>query len=471
VRVRIPNGWAPRDYQRSLWSHLQGGGKRADVVAHRRWGKDDVALHWAAVAAFQRVGSYWHCLPEYAQARKAIWDAVNPHTGKRRIDEAFPDAICAQKRDQDMFIRFKNGSSWQVVGSDNYDRLVGASLAGVVYSEWSLAKPEAWTYMSPILEESGGWALFIWTPRGRNHATRAFEGRELDKANWFTQRMTALQTGVFDLDQLDKQRQQYIDECGSEEEGDAKFRQEYLVDFEAAVPGSYFGPQLHKAQDEGRIGQFGHVARLPVDTAWDIGVDDYSAVWFFQDNGRRVRAIAYFETSGEGAEQIVRACMPEMIPDPIERRDAMQAIGRTVPFTYRNHFLPHDVMNREWGAGAKSRLETLTALGLKRINVGVARNPADRINASRRLMPVVCFDAKACETGLDRLRNYRRRFNKSLGVYGEPLHDENSHGADAFGEYAVNSRLAVKIAEQRREKPADEWADDGQEGRDGWKVL
>jgi phage terminase large subunit len=215
-------------------------------------------------------------LPEASQARKAIWDAINPHTGKRRIDEAFPQEERRRTRNNEMFIRFENGSTWQVVGSDNYDSLVGSPPVGIVFSEWALAKPDAWTYLRPILAENGGWAIFIWTPRGRNHATRAFEARERDP-NWFTQRSTALETGVFTVEQLDRERQELIDEAGSEEEGDAKFRQEYLVDFDAAVPGSYFGAQIKLATDEGRIGAFGHVPSMKVDTAWDIGVDDYTA--------------------------------------------------------------------------------------------------------------------------------------------------------------------------------------------------
>ena len=92
-QILLPHNWRPRDYQLGLWQYLWNGGREALEVAHRRWGKDDVALHWTAVAAKQRVGVYWHMLPQAAQARKAIWDAVNPHTGKRRIDEAFPREI------------------------------------------------------------------------------------------------------------------------------------------------------------------------------------------------------------------------------------------------------------------------------------------------------------------------------------------------------------------------------------------
>lgn len=467
--IRLPYDWVPRDYQRECWSYLEGGGTRADVAWHRRAGKDDVALNWAAVAAFQRIGGYWHMLPEASQARKAIWDAINPHTGRRRIDEAFPRELRANTREQDMFIRFKNGSTWQVVGSDNYDSLVGSPPVGVVFSEWALAKPNAWAYLRPILAENGGWALFIWTPRGRNHATRAFEARERNKDRWFTQRLPASRTSVFSPAQLALERQELIDEEGSEEEGDARYRQEYLVDFDASVPGSYFGSTIARAREEGRIGQFAYDPALPVLTAWDLGVDDYTAIWFLQENGIQVRAIDYYETSGEGAEAIVRAALPELIPDPKARAEALADAARGVPYRYGKHFLPHDVMVREWGAGARTRLQTLQALGVKPINVGVAADPADRINAVRRLMPSIGFDAQRCAAGIDRLRNYRKRWNKSLMTYTGPLHDDNSHGADALGEFAVNCRISVK-ASPPKPKPRDIWAPQSRETSD-WKVA
>ena len=125
MEVILPNRWKPRPYQRRLWDYLETGGKRAVAVWHRRAGKDEVCLHWAACAAMQRIGNYWHMLPEASQARKAIWDAINPHTGKRRIDEAFPPTIRVGLRDEDMRIRLVNGSSWQIVGSDNFNSLVG----------------------------------------------------------------------------------------------------------------------------------------------------------------------------------------------------------------------------------------------------------------------------------------------------------------------------------------------------------
>src|SRR3990167_1367341 len=125
--VSLPNNWVPRPYQEPLLDYLESGGKRADVVAPRRWGKGEVALHWAATQIGENAGTYWHLLPEASQGRKAIWDAVNPHTAAKRIDEAFPKAFRARTVDAEMKIEFRNGSVWQVVGSDNYDRLVGSS--------------------------------------------------------------------------------------------------------------------------------------------------------------------------------------------------------------------------------------------------------------------------------------------------------------------------------------------------------
>jgi phage terminase large subunit len=449
--IKLPNGWRRREYQEPLWRYLRKGGLRADVAWHRRAGKDDVSLHWTAIAAMKRVGTYWHMLPEASQARKAIWDAINPHTGKRRIDEAFPRGMREATRETDMLIRFKNGSTWQVVGSDNFNSLVGSPPVGVIFSEWSLAKPDAWTYLRPILAENGGWAVFIWTPRGRNHATRSFEARERDP-EWFTERLPATRTGVFTPAQLAKERAELISESGSQDEGDAKFRQEYLVDFDAAVPGSYYGPQIAKAKEEGRVGSFPYDPALPVQTAWDIGVDDYTAIWFLQENGRQVRAIGYYETSGEGPETIV----------PI-----LEAKG----YRYSQHHLPHDVMVREWGHGAKTRYQTLLELGIRPVRVGVAQDPAERINASRRLLPIVSFDSEACAVGLDRLRNYRKRWNPSLLAYTGPLHDENSHGADAFGEYAVNCAIVPPKPPTPPNEPPDYGHGKQHEEADDWQTA
>ncbi|THD80615.1 MAG: hypothetical protein E7812_07755 [Phenylobacterium sp.] len=427
----MPHRWDPRDYQKPLWTYLERGGLRADVVAHRRWGKDEVALHWAAARAMKQEGTYWHLLPEASQGRKAVWDAVNPHTGKRRIDEAFPLKTRTRTRDAEMMIHLRSGSTWQVVGSDNYNSLVGSPPAGVVFSEWALAKPDAWTYIRPILAENDGWALFLWTPRGRGHATRAFEARARDAA-WFTLRSPATETDVFSPEQLARERAELIAELGSQEEGQARFASEYLVDFDAAAPGAYYAALLGEAERDGRIGRVPYDPALKVDTAWDLGIDDYTAVWFFQQAGREVRVIDYYETRGEGLQAVVR-----------------EAIA-TRAYVFGTHHLPHDVMVRELGAAGRSRLETLGGLGVGPISVGAAMDPEERINAGRLLIPLCWFDGERCAGGLERLRTYRKRWNRTTRSYGGPLHDEASHAADAFGEFAANRRGAAAARPARR---------------------
>ena len=145
MEITIPNNnWKPRPDQMPLWSYLENGGKRAVEVAHRRWGKDDIGLHFTATQIAEIPGNYWHMLPLYSQARKVIWSAVNPKTGLKRIDEAFPLEFRTVTRNQEMNIEFRNGSTWQLVGSDNYNSLVGSPPRGLVMSEWALSNPLAW---------------------------------------------------------------------------------------------------------------------------------------------------------------------------------------------------------------------------------------------------------------------------------------------------------------------------------------
>lgn len=207
--------------------------------------------------------------------------------------------------------------------------------------------------------------------------------------------------------------------------------------YEIVTEGAYYAVLLADADMEGRIGDFGYDPALPVNTAWDIGVDDYTAIWFFQENGSQVRFIDYFEASGEGVESIVQQALPELAPA------AQRMMNRPVPFRYGRHFLPHDVRVREWGAG-RSRIVTLQEHGVKPINIGVASGPSERINASRALMPQCYFNKATCDLGIKRLRGYSRRFNRSMETFSGPLHDSNSHGADAFGEAALNCHLTKR---------------------------
>jgi phage terminase large subunit len=421
--IRLPhNNWRPRPYQLKLYRYLENGGKRAVAIWHRRAGKDEVCLHWSAVAAHTRVGVYWHMLPEANQARKAVWDAVNPHTGLRRINEAFPRELRESTRETDMAIRFKCGSLWQLVGSDNYNSLVGSPPIGVVFSEFALADPSAWGYLRPILAENGGWALFITTPRGRNHASTFFEAANQDDT-WFAEQLPATETDVFTYEQLEVEHRELLREYGPDD-GEARYRQEYLVSFDAGVMGSYYGSQMEAAEKEKRIGRVLHDPVLPVHTAWDLGIGDATAIWLIQLAGQEIRFIDYIENSGVGLDWYTRE---------LDRR----------PYKWGEHVLPHDAEARELGTG-RSRLEVLRSLGFHRVTVIASQKIEDGINAARMLLPRCWFDAEKCARGISALQNYRRSWNESLRTYSDrPLHDWSSH-ACFHGETMVLTRHGTR---------------------------
>ena len=297
-KIRIPNNWAPRDYQMNVWRYLEQGGKRAICVWHRRAGKDDVCLHWAAASMIDKKATYWHMLPAFSQGRKAIWTAVNPHTGKRRIDEAFPHELRANTNESEMFIRFKNGSTWQVVGSDRYDAAVGSSPAGITFSEWALSNPSAWAYLAPIVTENDGWALFITTARGRNHAKSMLDMAQ-SRDDWFSEVLPVNVTGAMSEAAVEQQRLEYTGIFGKEA-ADALIDQEYYCSFEAAILGAYWGKEMLLAEQQGRICDVPVNTDLPLHTAWDIGVDDAMAIWCFQVYPDHLDIVDYYEGHGQG---------------------------------------------------------------------------------------------------------------------------------------------------------------------------
>lgn len=355
-------------------------------------------------------------LPDGAQARKAIWDAVNPHTGHRRIDEAFPKAIRDTTRDQDMFIRFKNGSTWQVVGSDNYNSLVGATPIGVVFSEWALANPSAWAFLSPILLENNGWAIFITTPRGRNHARSFFEAMK-GREGWHCEVSNVEQTGRFTPAQLEEEQAQLVAQYG-EDDGNAKYEQEYECSFDAAIGGSYYGKIMKRLGEQGALGDVPYNPALPCITAWDLGVGDSTVIWVAQQSGAVVHIIDCIASSGVGIEWYVRE---------LEKR----------PYTYRLHIVPHDANNSELGTD-KRRIDVMRTLGMKPVRVLPRTGVDDGIAAVRALLPRCRIDNKQCSRGIDALEQYRRAYDDANKRYRDrPLHDWSSDYADAFRYLAV----------------------------------
>lgn len=421
--IRLPNNWTPRDYQLPVWKYLENGGRHAELVWHRRSGKDEVALNRTACAAFERVGNYWHMLPEYAQARKAIFEAVNPHTGRRRIDEAFPLELRSFTRNDEMVIGFKNGSTWQVVGSDRFDALVGSSPAGIVYSEWALANPAARAYFRPMLLENGGWQIFITTPRGRNHAYTTLKSAQKDPKA-FAQIISADESGVFTKEQLDDELQAYINEFG-EDYGRAKFEQEYLCSFEAANMGAILARTLGISEKEGRISdnvEFDEFGAELMITA-DIGRRDTATWWFWQAKMGGYSVVDCDSGWGIDAEEWCYKLQDKIKNYSLQGKKT--ALGKI--------WLPHDARAKTFAA-KRSAIEIFaTHFGADHISITPKSSIADRVNAARVLTPRVEFHATKCEQGLNGLRAWSYDYNEENKTFGQdPKHDWASHFGDGY---------------------------------------
>lgn len=431
TEITIPNGWTPRSYQRPAWLAWERGIRRECLIWHRRAGKDDYQLHKTAVAAHMRVANYWHCLPKYEQARKAIWEAVNPHSGKRRIDEAFPPELRTRTDNQSMTIEFRSGSIWRVIGSDNPDSLVGAPPAGIVFSEWALCNPSAWAYLSPILAENSGWASFITTPRGRNHATALYE-RMQGNPDWFCQKLTVDDTGVIPQSVIDESRESY-DALFGKEVADMLIQQEYYCSFTGAMLGAYYASLVERADHEGRIRDFEIDRKLPVHTAWDLSPrGSRNPIWCFQVQDGIPFICDFLRPDTDNLEDWIRW---------------LNERGYT-----GIDYVPHDIMTPEWGT-TRTRWELLKSMGRKPYRIPMMPVEEGR-TAARHTINKAIFHKTNCELALEGLRNYRREWDDELKRFRDnPVKDWADHIADGFRYLALAWRDMPKVVEKPYENP------------------
>lgn len=401
MKIQVPIDWKPRPYQLPLWKYMEGGGKRAVAVWHRRAGKDLSSINWCAVSAMTRPGLYWHLFPTYNQGRKIAWDGMT--RDGRKFLEHFPKEMWEAVNNTEMRLTLKNGSIYQVVGTDNVDRLVGANPVGVVFSEYSLQDPRAWDYIRPILAENGGWALFIYTARGRNHGYDLLNVAKKNE-NWFQQVLSVEDTRAIPLSAIDEERA-----SGMPEE---MIQQEFYCSFDAPLVGSYYGNAMARLLADRHLTKIPYEPLLEVHTAWDLGVGDSTSIIFYQLSGAEIRIIDYYEMQGEGLAHYAK-------------------VLREKEYVYGEHLAPHDIQVRDFSTG-KSRLEAARELGI-RFRVVPNLRVDDGIEAVRNTLPKCYFDEDKCSHLIEALRQYRKDYDEKRQVFRDrPLHDWTSHPADAM---------------------------------------
>ena len=380
------------------------------AVWHRRAGKDEIVLNAISELADREIGTYWHCFPEYKQARKAIWNGINAHTGKRRIFDAFHPATIERMQDDDMFIELKSGSTFQLLGSDRYDATVGSGPRGIAYSEWALSNPSAWAYHSPMIRETKGWAAFITTPRGNNHAKKMFERAEKSD-HWFSQRLTIEETMALTEADLKEALSEYQDLHGIDQ-GLAFYEQEYLCSWMGAMVGAYFGAEMNKAERQGRICPVEINWDHPVHTVWDLGKAINNPIGCFQVIRNIPRWVDFYLPESDDLE------------DWCEWLDEKGYKG--------NDYVPHDITHGDWGS-ARTRVHTLIKLGRNPVKLPKVA-VADGLQAARKTINTSLIHRADDERGervemwIEGCKNYRREWDDELKTFREnPVKDWAEH--------------------------------------------
>jgi len=401
--VKIP--YKPRPLQKDMHKEL----KRWNVlVMHRRFGKTVWAVN-------QLIKTTLTCplprprtafvAPTFAQAKRIAWDYVKFYAG------VIPGV---QFNETELRADFPNGGRIMLLSAENPDALRGIYLDECVFDEFGMQNPRVWgEVVRPALSDRQGSACFLGTPAGHNHFFDLLETAKSQLAegssDWYYKICKASDTGIVRPEELEAAQAQMTPE---------QYEQEYECSFTAAIIGAYYGKLLSDADDNGRVTRVPYDPAYPVHTAWDLGINDSTAIWFAQVfRGGAVNVIDYYESSGVGLDHYA---------DVLNRKD----------YTYGDHLAPHDIEVRELGSG-KSRWETAYSLGL-RFRVIPKMKVADGINAARMLIPKCYFDRDKCGEGLEMLRQYRQEWDEKRKSFRDhPRHDYTSHAADAFRYLAI----------------------------------
>ncbi len=415
---KVSTGYVPRPLQAEIHKSL----RRFNVlVLHRRFGKTVLSINEMndrALRNTRKNPQYAYIAPTYGQAKRVAWEYIKDFTRKipgAKANEADLRVDIPRPNREDK-IRI------MLLGAENPGSIRGIYLDGVVLDEYAEMDPTIWSQViRPALSDREGWAIFIGTPKGQNHFYSLYSQAQ-SYEDWYVRLFRASETGVIAQSEL---------EAAQREMSEEEYEQEFECSFTAALVGSYYGKLLDKAEKDARICNVPYDPNVPVDTFWDLGIGDTTAIWFCQTVGQEFRLIDYLEEGGQGLDFFVRELKKK-------------------PYIYREHTLPHDARARELGTG-KSREETLRGLGLRQLYILPRWGVDDGIHAVRMLLPKCWFDKVKCERGILALRNYQRKWDSKNQIFlAKPKHDWASHGSDAFRYLAMGSKSEVQRTDAKK---------------------
>jgi len=415
---RVLEIFTPSVAQRQLYDRLQ----RFNVlVCHRGFGKSYLAVNLLIRQAVKKPGTAYAFLTDtYQHAKDIAWEKIL----KRCLAEAAELGV-VKFWEADLRVTFANGSEIKLYGVDTRpEALRGLHLDGVVFDEYALIPPHVWEQIVfPTLQRKRGGAIFIGTPQGRNHFYRLYQDART-RADWFAATVRVDESGALGPEEIALAKTTLTPEA---------YAQEYECSFETAIHGAYYALELRAAREQGRVRQVAWEASgEPVQTWWDVGHTDATAIIFSQSVGREIHLVDYVEARGRDLAFYAKALQDR-------------------PYLYGDHLLPHDAAASRLEAAGRSLVRQLQDLGLKGVRVGKPSDPLVGINAARLLFGRCWFDQDKCSRLLDALAFYHAKPDvKNETEKAEPQHDWSSHAADAFRYLALGIRdYVTKTPSQR----------------------
>jgi phage terminase large subunit len=331
--------------------------------------------------------------------------------------------------ESELLVKYPNENRVQLIGADNPDSLRGPGLSGLSLDEFSQIPPNVFgEILSKALADHLGYCIWSGTIKGHDQLFKLYQAAK-DNSEWFAlwqdiDESLATETGATItalVRAMEDDRKLVLQGVMTQ----AEFDQEWYLSPEAAIKGAIYGSEMSAARAAGRIASVPYDPVLPVDTTWDLGVGDATAIWFTQSlRSAEVRLIDYYEASGEGLPHYAK-------------------VLRERPYAYGTHTAPFDIEVKELGSG-RTRLETARTLGIP-FKIAPKLDLEDGIHAARVLFPRCWFDATKCQVGVEALAHYRRSYNTRLNEFtATPVHDIYSHGADAFRYLAVSQKVPTE---------------------------
>lgn len=392
----------------------------AVVVAHRRCGKTVSCINdliYRALTENKDHGQYAYVAPYYSQAKNIAWDYL----------QRYAKPVMAKANQSELWVELLNGAKIKLYGADNPDALRGLYLDGVVLDEYADMRPRMWgEIIRPLLADRLGWAVFIGTPKGHNAFYDVYENAVKDN-RWFAKTLRASQTGLLPQSELQDAQASMSED---------QYLQEFECSFEAAILGAYYGKEMRVLTDAGRIGTVEHDPLFPVNTAWDLGYSDDTALWWYQVVYGELRILDYHSSNGHQVSYYT---------------DLLESKKNEFGYKYGKHYLPHDARAKTLASGGKSIIEQISSkIPLESLKIVPSLSLQDGIQATRLALMRSWFDAKNCEDGIECLRQYQREYDEDKKIFRDkPRHDWTSHGADAF------RMLAIAWREEEIKSPKD----------------